>query len=176
MVRNAKSYIQDTTDFLNSFNNIDNLPEDIILVTVDVVSLYSNIPHDEGLKALDRFLNNYPDTPLEKNYILKLNEFILKHNYFSFDDDNMFYLQIKGTAMGTRMAPQYANIFVADLEEEFLITYPLLPLRYFRFIDDIFFIWTHGEKKLLRFHSTFNIRNPHIKLTMNFQLISLIPQ
>ena len=173
MIRNTKSYIQDTTDFLNSINNIDNLPEDAILVTMDVVSLYSNIPHDEGLKALDRFLNNYPNTPLEKNSILKLTEFILKHNYFSFDDNNMFYLQIKGTAMGTRMAPHYANIFMADLEEEFLITYPLLPLRYSRFIDDIFLIWTHGEKELLKFHSTFNSRNPHIKLTMNYSKISV---
>ena len=77
---------------------------------MDVVSLFSNIPHDEGLKALDRFLKNYPDTPAEKNSILKLTEYILKHIYFSFDDDNLFHLHIKGTAMETRMAPQYADI------------------------------------------------------------------
>ena len=55
MVKNTKSYIQDTTDFLSSINNIDNLPENTTLVTMEVVSLYSNIPQDEGLKALDRF-------------------------------------------------------------------------------------------------------------------------
>ena len=34
--------------------------------------------YDEGLKALDRVLNNYSDTPLEKNSNLKLTEFLLK--------------------------------------------------------------------------------------------------
>ena len=62
---------------------------------------------------------------------------------------------------------------MAGREEEFLITYPLLSVRYSRLIDNIFLIGTRGEKNLQTFHSTFNSRNPHIKLTMNYSKISV---
>ena len=41
--------------------------------------------------------------------------------------------------MGTRMAPCYANIFMAEQEESFLSGYPCKPLACYRYIDDIFF-------------------------------------
>jgi hypothetical protein len=47
------------------------------------------------------------------------------------------YLQINGTAMGTKMAPSYANMFMGDLEERLLLSSLKQPLLWFRFIDDI---------------------------------------
>ena len=92
-------------------------------------------------------------------------EFILKHNYFNFG--NQQFLQVKGTAMGTKMAPQYANIFMANLEENFLQNTDNKPLIYLRYIDDIFLLWTHGEEKLLQFYKDFNSEDPDIHVTMN---------
>ena len=40
---------------------------------------------------------------------------VLKKNNFTFNGDH--YLQINGTAMGTKMAPYYANIFMGKLEK-----------------------------------------------------------
>ena len=40
---------------------------------------------------------------------------VLKKNNFTFNGDH--YLQINGTAMGTKMAPSYANIFMGKLEK-----------------------------------------------------------
>jgi hypothetical protein len=40
---------------------------------------------------------------------------VLKKNNFTFNGDH--YLQINGTAMGTNMAPSYANIFMGKLEK-----------------------------------------------------------
>ena len=51
--------------------------------------------------------------------------------------------------MGTKMAPQYANSFMADLEEKILDKFPNKPIIYLRYIDDIFLIWTHTEKEAL---------------------------
>ena len=45
------AYIQDTKDFLNQLQTIKSVDEEALLVTMDVVSLYSNIPHDDGLNA-----------------------------------------------------------------------------------------------------------------------------
>ena len=83
------------------------------------------------------------------NVIIKFLNLILHNNIFRFA--NGFFLQKIGTAMGTRMAPNYANLFMGDLEEEIIQNYPLKPLVWFRYIDDIFFIWTHGREELDKF-------------------------
>jgi hypothetical protein len=44
------SYVQDTTDYLSKTKQSD-LPENTLLLTMDVVSLYTIIPHDEGIEA-----------------------------------------------------------------------------------------------------------------------------
>ncbi|CAM2113023.1 unnamed protein product [Caretta caretta] len=67
-------------------------------------------------------------------------------------------------AMGT---PQCANIFMADLEQRFLSSRPLMPLLYLRSIDDIFIIWTHGKEALEEFHHDFNNFHPTINLSLD---------
>ena len=52
LVCTVPSYVKDTTDFLNklaNLNTINTLPDNAILVTLDVTSLYTNIPHREGI-------------------------------------------------------------------------------------------------------------------------------
>ena len=54
--------------------------------------------------------------------------------------------------MGTPMAPNYANLFMDKFENDVINEYAdktgLRPLVWFRYIDDIFFIWTHGSESL----------------------------
>ena len=50
---------------------------------------------------------------------------ILTMNNFEFD--NNYYIQLYGTAMGTPMAPAYANVFLGDLERKLLAQSPLKP-------------------------------------------------
>ena len=103
--------------------------------------------------------------PLQAEIILieTLLQHILKKNYFEFN--NEFYLQISGTAMETRCAPNYAIIFMAELEEEFLSTLTLKPRIWKRFIDDIFIIWNYGEEELGHLLTLFNQFHPTIKFT-----------
>ena len=54
LAREVKSYIKDTNDFLKNLRSLTNLHNDIILCSVDVASLYSNIPHQEGLSTLHK--------------------------------------------------------------------------------------------------------------------------
>jgi hypothetical protein len=75
-------------------------------------------------------------------------------NIFRFQDD--FYLQKQGTAMGTRMAPSYANLFMGLFETNFLSSQPLQPLAWMRFIDDVFFIWQHSIESLETFLNDLN--------------------
>ena len=93
-------------------------------------------------------------------------EFVLKNNYFEFNDQ--VKQQISGTAIGTKFAPIYACIFIDDVESKFLKTQSLQPLIWLRYIDDMFFIWTHGEEKLQLFLTDLSNYNPHIKFTYEF--------
>ena len=120
----AKSYIKDTSHFLQEIQKIEIHPGDII-ATVDVTALYTNIPHDDGIQKIKEFLKKHDAPQGEIILIDTLLEHILKKNYFEFN--NEFYLQISGTAMGTRCAQNYAIIFMAELEEEFLSTLTLKP-------------------------------------------------
>uniref|UniRef100_A0A674IUK7 Reverse transcriptase domain-containing protein n=1 Tax=Terrapene triunguis TaxID=2587831 RepID=A0A674IUK7_9SAUR len=137
------------------------LPENTILATMDVEALYTNIPQKDGLQAVR---NSIPDN-VTANLVADLCDFVLTHNYFTFGDN--VYLQVSDTAMGTRMAPQYAIIFMADLEQRFLSSRPLTPLLYLRYIDDIFIIWTHGKEALEEFHHDFNNFHPTINLSLD---------
>ena len=59
---------------------------------------------------------------------------ILTKNNFTFQDRNV--PQVQSTAMGTKMAPSYANLFMSDLEDRLLSSAPHRPLVWWRFIDD----------------------------------------
>ena len=78
--------------------------------------------------------------------VLEFSELVLNSNQFKFLGQHC--LQISGTAMGTKMAPSYANLFMGVLEKQMLSSYKHKPLVYFRYIDDIFMIWTDGEDSL----------------------------
>ena len=160
------SYIRDTTDFLNKLRELPPLPSDSLLVTLDVSSLYTNIPHDEGIKACEEALNTRTDQSLPTEDLCHLIKLILSKNAFTFNQ--AFYLQRSGTAMGTRMAPSYANLFMGKFEREFLRTQTALPLVWWRFIDDVFAIWTHGEQQLQTFLGELNHHHTSIKFTANW--------
>ena len=168
-IQNIPSYVQDTTDFLKrifSLNN--NLPTDIILITIDVKSLYTNIPNDEGIKACIDMLEDYNHHDTHTEHRTEILSIILNQNFFTFN--NEYFLQIHGTTMGTPMAPTYANIFMAVLEKELLLNAPggLIPLEWIRFIDDIFAIWTHGIETLNKFLDYINELHRTIKFDYTF--------
>ena len=106
LVPNIPTYIKDTTDFINTIEGIQLDPTDL-LVTIDVSALYTSIPHNEGLMAINKALEENQYDPLLKTFICRLTHQVLTKNYFTFN--GKFYHQIQGTAMGTRMAPSYAT-------------------------------------------------------------------
>ena len=60
---------------------------------------------------------------------------ILQENWFRFNGKD--FLQSHGTAMGTKMAVAFANIFIAKIEREILRQSNTTPIFWKRFIDDI---------------------------------------
>ncbi len=109
----------------------------VYLVTLDVASLYTNIPHDDGIKATsDLYANHHGnETPAVPTSVLTtLLRSVLVNNVFEFNSE--YFIQLNGTSMGTKLAPNYANLFMANLEESFLADFEqrtsLKPLIYLR--------------------------------------------
>ena len=134
-------------------------------------------------------LNSYPDPPLSEilypplavggylsrhrhyllnptnSSLLKLLRTVLTTNNFKFD--NKDFLQVGGTAMGTKLAPSFAKLFMGYLKTIYIF---VLPLLWKMFIDDIFFIWIHGEDELLTFVQHLNDCHQTIKFTLETSL------
>ena len=138
---------------------------------MDVSSLNNNIPHADGVAACRAFLNKHNIQSDIANDITILIDFILKHNTFTFNDK--YYLQTNGTAMGTKMAPAYAIIFMESVENYFFSSFPHKPTVYHRYIGDIFMILSHGIDKFEQFFK--NANNTHPNITFTYEALPALP-
>ena len=74
----SESYIRDSTHVINILNKF-NMHSDMLLCTLDITSLYTNIPHNEGIHSIKEFLAMHRHTnalPLN-SYIVELLEVVL---------------------------------------------------------------------------------------------------
>ena len=174
LVPNLHSYIKDDWDFLRKLPR--NINHSCSLYTVDIVSLYTSIPHELGIKAIEYYINKYRrEIPnrFTTNCITDITKFLLENNNFLFN--NQMFHQLTGTAMGGNFAPPYAILTIGYLEESYL--YIELP-KYFseeeseyikntykRFMDDGFIIW-NTNLDIQIFLNILNQMHPSIKFTI----------
>ena len=141
LVKYLPSFCKDSDDVLVKIDQCKNSVYESFF-TMDVKSLYTIIPHAEGLSAIKYFLEQRIDKTPPTDTIVRLAELVLTLNTFEFNDQ--FYRQVKGVAMGTKMGPSFANLFLGFVEKNFLEHYMgPKPSLYIRYIDDIFWIIYH---------------------------------
>ena len=162
LVPTIPSYIKDSPHLISLLENTQ-IPRDAILATIDVSSLYTNIPQDEGTEACLDALEAQEASYIPRNTLRQLFDIVLRCNVFSFD--GQVYQQIQGTAMGTRMAPSYANLFMDRFERAFLAQEPILPLVWKRYIDDILCIWPGTRSELDSFLDRLNKAHRTLRFT-----------
>ena len=125
LAQEMKSYIKDLNNLLRKLRSLPNLPDNIILRTVDVVGLYPNIPNDEGLYALRKRLDLRQEKDITYLTLEELAEVVLKNNIFTFKGKALKQKWL--TAFGANFAPPYSKLFLAELEEEILSAIELKP-------------------------------------------------
>lgn len=89
---------------------MNNFPVNTILASSDVESLYTSILQKDESQTVS--CNTTAD------FATRLCHFVLIHVQLKIGDN--LFLQLSSTSMGTCMAPEYANIFIADLKQHFL--------------------------------------------------------
>ena len=86
------------------------------LVTLDIISIYTNIGIDAGINSVKRAFDRYPESDRPDKKIIDLLELsLIKGNDFEFNGE--MYQQVCGCAMGKRFSPNFASIYVAEWEE-----------------------------------------------------------
>ena len=157
-------YMKDNTDFINFIENTQ-IPDNVALATLDVSSVYTNIPQEEGIDVVCRFYEDHYEQklPIPTNDLRELMRLILEENSFKFNEKH--FVQTHGIAMGTKMAVAFSVIFMADLEKRLLAASPLKPFVWKRFIDDIFSLWNIPMEEVSIFVDFANSFHPTIKFT-----------
>ena len=138
-VKQLPTYVKGTNHGLSIFDSFtfdesDQRP--CFLFTMEVKSLSTAFPNDGGLHALAYFLDQRTIKEPSTHTLVRLAELVLTLNAFSFDDQH--YRQIGGIAMGSRMGPNYACLFVGYIEEWIRSAYPgFVPQLHRRYIGDV---------------------------------------
>ena len=166
LVKNQPTYVKDTNHILNLLENLQ-LPESTLLVTLDVVGMYTNIPQDEAISACASVLSNadpnlYSLKIPPENLITELLTLIIKRNCFTFN--GKFYLQTMGVAMGSESSPEIADITFHLLENRIK---PLSKkiITWLRYRDDILMFFDGTTSELNNFVDQINTLHPTLKFT-----------
>lgn len=139
--------------------------------------MYTNIDTNHGLSTISTFIQINlhllpPEYPMK--LILHLLTLVMKKHVFKFGD--LWFLQKKGTAMGTIVAVKYSIIYFALHEQLTILSKYQHQFLYFRcFIDDIFVIWNPNgiyshkdlKKDIYTYLQKVRTHLVHLKVTNN---------
>lgn len=127
-----------------------------IIASLDVESLFTNVPVDATIDMICNKLYRSNDAPfaIAEASLRHLLQACTKEVPFYGPDGNM-YNQIDGVAMGSPLGVLFANFYMGTLEEEIFSQHPeLKPPIYARYIDDVF-INTSNEEEVLKLLQAF---------------------
>ena len=159
------SYLQDSGHLI-ALTRTFSVSNSDILFTMDVESLYTNVPTDESVGIISGLLRRHPDASRPDLSLMSLLKLLLTTNDFKFKDTR--WLQRSGVAMGKSFGGSYANLFMAHWETTAMDQCRLLPTFWKRYQDDIVGVWPHGEQELLTFFEVLNTFHPNIKLSLSY--------
>ena len=137
LLRNVEAHINNTTDLIKKFQDCPRSTlKGKIPVSLDVVSLYTNIDIEEAISTTMQSIQThgtylYGLTTGDLNDLLHL---ILENNTFEYPGYG-FYKQIRGLAMGSRLSGTLA-ILTMDRFERLHIYRKFQPAIYTRYVDD----------------------------------------
>ncbi|RCN46032.1 hypothetical protein ANCCAN_07979 [Ancylostoma caninum] len=162
LLHNVAAHVTNVEEFISALNRSD-LPENVCYASFDAVSLYTNIDNDEAIDAvldlLQRHHNEVHTFGLTGDDLRELLVATLSCNIFQFDGN--FYRQKRGLAMGLRISPLLAVVYMDRIERKSLNSGILF---YKRYIDDVFVIGS-ADSDLNTLLETLNTCDPNISFT-----------
>lgn len=154
ILRNLISPLYNIKNSLQLKEKLDGVTIDVndVLVSFDVVSLFTNIPIHLAIRnILDKWENIKEHTRISKSQFLKILQFCLnENNYFTFD--NKYYHQTYGMPMGNPLSPTIADIVLDTLLDDVIeeLKTKNIKLKFIsKYVDDLFAVINKDDKKII---------------------------
>jgi len=113
------SYIENSYQLIQKLNILLLLSDRFDLVSLDVISLFTNVPLNLALESIsNRWSHICRSTKIPKSEFLNAIKIILDSTFFKFN--NKIYKQNFGTSMGSPLSPVIADIVMQDLKKRAL--------------------------------------------------------
>ncbi|XP_065362086.1 uncharacterized protein LOC135955655 [Calliphora vicina] len=170
-----KYNIQNSVELKRKLESVS-LENDDIMVSFDVVSLFTNIPIHLAIRnILDKWKTLKEHTAIPRQTFLKILQFCLTdNNYLTFD--NKFYHQTYGMPMGNPLSPTIANIVLDTLLDDVIdeLRANDMEIKFItKYVDDLFaIIRKSDEEKILK---TMNVYHNKIQFTIEREKNMSIP-
>ncbi|XP_052218012.1 uncharacterized protein LOC127835615 [Dreissena polymorpha] len=132
----------------------------------DHVTSLPSVPREEARAAVIEALNRRVQPEVPTNDIITMMDTVLNNNTISFNGDH--YMQNEGTAIGSHLGMNYASTYMGAWETELFSKSNKHPIAYFRFVDDVWSLWTHGLEALKTIHAVANEIHPRIQLELRY--------
>ena len=138
---------------------------------LDVKALCPSVLRNETRNACRIALDKRTNPKLPTEDTLKLIDTVLENNIFSFNDNT--YVQTEGTAIGSRLGMSYACTYMGEWEAELFKRTKYQSLHYWRFVDDVWGLWTHGQEDLVQLVNLANNIHPIIQAELRYSQDSI---
>nr|VZH93658.1 unnamed protein product [Spirometra erinaceieuropaei] len=159
-----------STHFLKKFKGVVIAPDEV-MVSFDVVSLFTSIPKELAMKVINDLLERKYDEegkPFKRKHVMELLDYCLR-TYFTFNGE--IYEQIQGTPMGSPISGYLAEAVMQELEARVFQSYK--PKFWMRYVDDTFVILHRDAKE--NFKRQLNSVFPQIQFTMEEEKDGVLP-
>lgn len=145
----SNAHLKNSTDLIGRMKNVD--LKNKKLASFDVKALFTNVPVDGALRAVEKAINNIndEDLPVPRCDYMKLVSMCIRFGAFVFNDQE--YKQHRGLAMGSPLSAVCAALFMEMLEMDDFIRIIGRGASWFRYMDDILVVVpkeTNLENKL----------------------------
>lgn len=163
----SRTSVKNSIDFKNKIANIV-LPNNYIILSLDVVSLFTNIDSNLVLELLDKRwieIKNNSGTNLNKIQYIDAMKLVLNNCEFTFNQKT--YRQLFGSPMGSPTSPAVAELVMEFVETSVLSSLDFAPRFFYRYVDDI--ITAIPADKIDTFFEAFNTFDNNIKFTIELE-------
>ena len=165
IVGQNQHYIKNSFEF-KAFIDTVHIPDNYVLISLDVTSLYTNIPINLVEHIVDKEWNSLKEfTNLPKDEFQRALKFTLTTNFFQFKDK--FYKQLDGVAMGSPISSVIAQLVMEYAEEQVINNLNVDVLFYKRYVDDCLLAIPKDTEQTVM--NAFNSFHPKLQFTIETQ-------
>jgi len=164
-VKRPASHTRDCWTFAKKIKGAT-IESDTILLSLDVASLFTNLPKELIMQAIEnRWSDIQKNTKFTLTQLKNAIDLVLSLTGFVFN--GVYYEQVYGSPMGSPLSPILADIVMDDLETHCLSNLDFIVNLFYRYVDDIFLIIP--KAKLDSVLLSFNNYHPRLKFTCEIE-------